>query len=94
MENMKITEMYENLPKIIKILLQVFLGCSISGVYRILRFLETKNVVTLVAGLVGLFIGFCNAISWFNAISWLNAIIWLIDLYTQITKNRITFLAD
>lgn len=82
MENMKLTEMYENLPKIAKILLQLFLGYIISGVYRILRFLETKNVVTLVVGLVGLLTGFGNVI------------VWLLDLYTQITKNRICILAD
>lgn len=82
MENMKLTEMYESLPKIVKILLQLFLGYIISGVYRVLRFLETKNIVTLVVGLIGLLTGFGNVI------------VWLIDLYTQITKNRITFLAD
>ena len=82
MENMKLTEMYESLPKIVKILLQLFLGYIISGVYRVLRFLETKNVVTLVVGLVGLLTGFGNLI------------VWLLDLYTQITKNRICILAD
>lgn len=82
MENMNLTEMYENLPKIVKILLQLFLGYIISGVYRVLRFLETKNVVTLVVGLVGLLTGFGNVI------------VWLLDLYTQITKNRICILAD
>ncbi len=41
---MKITEQYEALPKIAKILLQVFLGGLIGGIYRILRYLETKNM--------------------------------------------------
>lgn len=77
---MKITETYENLPKIAKILLQIFLGSLISGVYRILRFVETKNVVTLVAGIL-CFVG-------------LGLIFWIIDLVTEITKNRITVLAD
>ena len=45
--NTAITEMYENLPKIAKILLEIFFGGVIAGVYRILRFLETKNTVTL-----------------------------------------------
>lgn len=80
--NKPITEMYEELPKIVKILIQLFAGYIVSGIYRIIRFLETKNVVTLVVGLVGLLTGFGNVI------------IWLIDLFTQITKNRITFLAD
>lgn len=77
---MNITETYENLPKIAKILLQIFLGSLISGVYRILRFVETKNVVTLVAGIL-CFVG-------------LGLIFWILDLVTEITKNRITILAD
>ena len=80
--NKPITEMYEELPKIVKILIQLFAGYIVSGIYRVIRFLETKNVVTLVVGLVGLLTGFGNVI------------VWLIDLFTQITKNRITFLAD
>jgi hypothetical protein len=77
---MKFTETYENLPKLIKILLQIFLGSLISGIYRILRFVETKNVVTLVAGVL-CFVG-------------LGFIFWIIDLVTEIVKNRITVLAD
>ena len=80
--NKPITAMYEELPQIAKILIQLFAGYIVSGIYRVIRFLETKNVVTLVVGLVGLLTGFGNVI------------IWLIDLFTQITKNRITFLAD
>ena len=49
-----ITGAYEALPKIVKILLQIFLGSIVGGVYRILRFLETKNVVTLVVGILAL----------------------------------------
>ncbi|MBQ5602382.1 MAG: hypothetical protein IIU77_06130 [Clostridia bacterium] len=76
---MKFTETYENLPKFVKILLQIFLGSLISGIYRILRFVETKNVVTLVAGIL-CFVG-------------LGFIFWIIDLVTEIVKNRITVLA-
>ena len=76
---MKITETYENLPKIVKILIQIFVGYLISGLYRIIRFLETKNIVTLVAGIL-CFVG-------------LGFIFWIIDLVTEIFKNRITVLA-
>ena len=79
--NKPITEMFEDLPKIAKVLLQLFLGYIISGVYRILRFLETKNIVTLVVGILCLVTGVGNGIAW------------LIDLITLITKNRITVLA-
>jgi hypothetical protein len=80
--NQPITEMYENLPKLAKILLQIFLGGIIGGVYRILRYFETKNIVTLIVGIVVLFSGVGNFI------------VWVIDLYTMLTKNRITVLAD
>jgi hypothetical protein len=76
------TKKYEDLPQIAKILLQLFLGYIISGVYRIIRYTETKNIVTLIVGLVGLLIGFGNFI------------VWLIDLITEITQNKICVLAD
>lgn len=76
------TEKYEALPKIAKILLQLFLGGIIGGIYRIVRFIETKNVVTLVAGLLTLFTGIGNLIAW------------VLDLVTEITQNKITVLAD
>lgn len=78
--NSSFTAMYEDLPKIAKILLQIFLGALISGVYRILRFVETKNIVTLIVGIL-CFVG-------------LGFIFWVIDLITEITSNKITVLAD
>ena len=78
--NSSFTAMYEDLPKIAKILLQIFLGSLISGVYRILRYVETKNVVTLVVGILCFF--------------FLGFIFWIIDLVTLITKDKITVLAD
>ncbi len=80
--NTAVTEMYENLPKIAKILIQVFLGAVVSGLYRVLRFLETKNVVTLVVGIISLVSG-----GFFG-------IIWIVDLITEIVHNRITVLAN
>lgn len=79
---MKLTETYENLPKIAKILLQIFLGGLIGGIYRIIRYTETKNIVTLVVGIVCLVTGVGNFAAW------------IIDLVTEITQNKITVLAD
>lgn len=76
------TGAYEALPKIAKILLQIFLGGLIGGIYRIVRFLETKNIVTLVVGILVLVTGIGNLI------------VWVIDLITEITQNKITVLAD
>lgn len=80
MASSSITAQYEALPKIAKILLQAFLGAIVGGVYRILRFLETKNTVTLVAGILN-FVG-------------LGLVFWVVDLITEITSDRISVLAD
>ena len=82
MANNSFTASYEALPKIAKIILQIFLGGLIGGIYRILRFLETKNVVTLVVGILVLVTGVGNLIAW------------IVDLITEITSNKITVLAD
>ena len=76
-----LTGAYEALPKIAKILLQIFLGAIIGGVYRILRYLETKNIVTLVVGILAL-------------IPPVDFVFWIIDLVTEITGDRISVLAD
>ncbi len=76
------TAAYEALPKIAKIILQIFLGGLIGGIYRIIRFLETKNVVTLVVGILVLVTGVGNLIAW------------VVDLVTEITQNKICVLAD
>ena len=76
------TATYEALPKIVKIILQLFFGYIIGGVYRIVRFFETKNIVTLVVGILVL----CTGIG--------NTIAWIVDLITEITSNKITVLAD
>lgn len=81
-ENKSYTQSYEELPHIAKILLQLFLGYIISGVYRIVRFVETKNTVTLVVGILALVTGVGNGIAW------------LVDLITVIFNNRYSVLTD
>ena len=76
------TQTYESLPKILKIIIQLLLGSVVGGVYRIFKFLETKNVVTLVVGLLVLVTGIGNLI------------IWVVDLVTEILYNKITVFAD
>ena len=76
------TATYEALPKGVKVLLQLVLGGVIGGIYRILRFVETKNVITLVVGILTLVTGVGNAIAW------------VVDLITEITQNKICVLAD
>ena len=74
------TATYESLPKIAKILIQLILGYFVSAIYRIVRFTETKNIVTLVVGVLCFFgLGF---------------VAWVVDLVTEIVSNKITVLAD
>lgn len=80
MASSSLTAQYEALPKIVKVVLQLFLGAIVGGIYRILRFLETKNLVTLVVGILN-FVG-------------LGLVFWVVDLITELTAGRITFLAD
>lgn len=75
------TGAYEALPKIVKILLQIFLGALVGGIYRIVRFIETKNTVTLVIGILAL-------------IPPISFVFWVIDLVTEITGDKISVLAD
>ena len=82
MANNSFTASYEALPKIAKVILQIFLGGLIGGLYRIIRFFETKNAVTLVVGILCLFTGIGNFIAW------------VLDLFTEITENRIKFFAE
>lgn len=74
-----LTASYEALPKIVKVILQIFLGALVGGIYRIVRFLETKNIVTLIAGILN-FVG-------------LGLIFWVVDLITEIFSNKISVLA-
>lgn len=81
MANSGITATYESLPKIVKLILQFFFGSFIGGVYRIIRFVETKNIITLVAGILCLFTGIGNVIAW------------VVDFITELLNNRISVFA-
>ncbi len=80
-KNNGITAMYESLPKIAKILIQIFLGWIVGGIYRVVRYTETKNTTTLVAGLLGL-------------IPPIDFVLWVADIFTEATADKITFFAD
>ena len=77
-----LTATFESLPKLVKVVLLIFFGWIIGGVYRIIRYLETKNILTLVAALLGLFTGVGNFI------------MEVADIVTEILHDKITFFAD
>lgn len=80
MASSSLTKQYDNLPKIARILIQIFLGALVGGVYRILKYFETSNIVTLVVGILN-FVG-------------LGLVFWVVDLVTTIINDKITVLAD
>ena len=82
MNNNSITASYESLPWLVKMIIQIFLGGVVGGIYRILRFLETRNTTTLIVGILALVTGIGNVI------------FWVLDLISQYKNNRITLFVD
>lgn len=82
MANDSITKQYDELPFIARVILQLVFGLLISGVYRILRFIENNNLPTLIAGIIGLFTGIGNFVFWW------------VDLITLIMNGKYTLLVD
>ncbi|MBQ7363682.1 MAG: hypothetical protein IJW48_04435 [Clostridia bacterium] len=82
MASSSLTKSFEGLNKLVKLVLIFFFGWIISGVYRIIRYTETKNTVTLVAGVLALFTGVGNFI--FE----------IVDFITELLNDKITVLAD
>ena len=81
MASSSITKQYNDLPKIARIILQIFLGWIISGVYRIIKWTETKNTVTLIVGIIALIPG-------------PDFIFQIVDLVTLILHDKFTILVD
>lgn len=77
-----LTASYNDLPLVLRIIIQVIGGVVVGGIYRIVRYFETKNIVTLVVGLLVTFTGIGNIIAW------------IIDLVTLILSGRYTLFAD
>jgi hypothetical protein len=73
------TKAYNDLPLIVKVLLQIFFGWPISLIYRVCAVLEGKGTTVnlVIALLVGIFLG------------WL---LWIVDLITVILYGKITWL--
>ena len=81
MANKTLTASYEELPKIVKIILQLILGAIVGGIYRIIRYTETKNTTTLIVGILAI-------------IPPISVIFWVVDLITELTGNKISVLAE
>ena len=77
-----LTKAYDSLSVLVRIIIQIVFGVIVSGIYRIVRFTETGNVVTLVVGLLLTFTGIGNVIGW------------IVDLVTLIMNGKYTVLVD
>ena len=77
-----IIKSFESLNLIVKLVLIFFFGWIIGGVYRIIRYTETKNVSTLVIGLLAIFTGIGNVV------------IEVVDFVSELLNNKIKFLVE
>ncbi len=77
-----LTKTYDELPLLLRIIIQIVGGVVVGGIYRIVRYLETKNVITLVVGILVTFTGVGNIIAW------------IIDLVTLIMNGKYTLFVD
>ena len=73
---------FESLNLIVKLVLIFFFGWIIGGVYRIIRYTETKNITTLVIALLGLFTGIGNFV------------IEVVDFVSELLNNKIEYLVE
>lgn len=77
-----LTASYDALPFLLRIIIQIVFGALVGGIYRIVRYVESKNIVTLVAGILALVTGIGNLIAW------------IVDLVTLIINGKYTVLVD
>lgn len=82
MANGSLSKQFNDLPWIVRVILQLVFGVLISGIYRIIRFTETNNLMVLLAGIIGLVTGIGNLI------------FWIVDLFTLIVNGKYTVLVD
>ena len=80
-ENTSNTKFFTDLPFIVKLLLQIFVGGIFGLIFRIIRFTETKTTSTLVVGILCVVPLVCY-------------VTWIIDLISIIKNGTYTFYAN
>ena len=78
---MNIIKTFEELPKWAKALLIFLTGAIIPAVYRILKYLDTKNTNTLLFGILAI-------------VPCIGTVIAIIDIISELTDNKIKFMAE
>ena len=76
------TKVFDKLPFIARLLILIFVGWIVGGIYRVVKFVEKRNVTTLIVGLLGLFTGIGNIV------------IEIVDIVTTVLGKGISFCAD
>ena len=76
------TAEYEKLPFWLRVIIQLFAGLAVGGIFRIIRYFETKNTTTLIVGLIATFTFVGNFIAWW------------VDLFTLIRDKKYTVYVD
>jgi len=77
-----LTATYDQLPLLLRIILQAIGGVVVGGIYRLVRYYETRNIVTLVVGILCTFTGVGNVIAW------------IVDLISLVLFGTYTVFAD
>jgi len=77
-----LTASYDSLPLILRIIIQLIGGVIVGGIYRIVKYFESKNIVTLVVGILVTFTGVGNLIAW------------VVDFVTLILNGKYTVFVD
>jgi len=77
-----LTKQYDALPLILRVILQIIGGVIVGGIYRLVRYFETKNITTLIVGIICTFTGIGNLIAW------------VVDLVTLILNGKYTVFVD
>ncbi|PKK90370.1 MAG: hypothetical protein CVV62_01155 [Tenericutes bacterium HGW-Tenericutes-7] len=75
-----IVKAFDDLPWIVKVIFALPGLDFLWGVYRLIKGMDNKNNVTILAGIIWIFAGW--------------AILWIIDLFTLFTSKNITAFAD
>ena len=82
MSNKPLTQQFDEISPLIRLLIIIIAGAVVGGIYRIVKYTETRNVTTLVVGILGLATGIGNLL------------VWIADIVTTINNGKITVFAD
>ncbi len=77
-----LTRQYDELPLFLRVILQLVFGVVVGGIYRLVRYVESRNILTLVVGIICTFTGIGNVIAW------------IVDLVTLIVNGKYTVFVD